>query len=89
MIGNIRENAVTHETELKKLQQLKSYGQIKIFSKIRAIFFCILTQNFNELEGPLRMIGFVLIYFVINGQYQIIVRTPDFDKNVKVVSENI
>ena len=42
--------------ELKKLQQLKSYGQIKIFNEIRAIFLCILTKNFNALEGPLKML---------------------------------
>ena len=49
--------------ELKKLQQLKSYGQIKIFTEIRAIFPCILIQNFNELEGPLWMLRFVSIFF--------------------------
>ena len=47
------------KTELKKLQQFKSYGQIKIYTEIRAIFLCILAQNLNELLGPLRMLGFV------------------------------
>ena len=42
------------KTELKELQQFKSYFGIKIFTKIGAIF-----QNFNELEGPLRRFGFV------------------------------
>ena len=47
------------KTELKKLQRFKSYGQIKIYTEIRAIFLCILAQNYHELEGPLRMLGFV------------------------------
>ena len=44
--------------ELKKLQRLKSYGQIKIYTEIRANFLCIMAQNFNKLEGPLRILGF-------------------------------
>ena len=51
------------KTELKKLQRLKSYGQIKIHTEIRAYFLCIMAQNFNELEGPLSMLGFVSIFF--------------------------
>ena len=51
------------KTELKKLQRFKSYGQIKIYTEIRAIFLCIMAQNFNELEGPLRMLRFVSIFF--------------------------
>ena len=51
------------KTELKKLQRFKSYGQIKIYTEIRAIFLCILARNFNELEGPLRMIRFVSNFF--------------------------
>ena len=43
--------------ELKNLYQFQSYGQIKIDTEIRAIFHCILAQIFNELEGPLRMLG--------------------------------
>ena len=44
------------KTELKKLQRLKSYRQIKIYTEIRANFLCILAQNFNKLEGPLRVL---------------------------------
>ena len=51
------------KTELKKMQWFKSYSRIKIFTVIRAIFLSILTQNFNELEGPLRMLGFVSNFF--------------------------
>ena len=47
------------KTELKKLQRLKSYGQIKIYTEIRANFLCISAQNSNEFEGPLRMLQFV------------------------------
>ena len=47
------------KTELKKLHRFKSYCQIKIYSEIRAIFLCILAQNFTELEGPFRMLVFV------------------------------
>ena len=45
------------KTELKKLQQFKSYGQIKIDTEIRAILLSILAQIFHVLEGPLRMLG--------------------------------
>ena len=51
------------KTELKKLQRFKSYGQIKIYTEIRAIFLCILARNFNELGGPLRMLRFVSNFF--------------------------
>ena len=51
------------KTELKKLQRFKSYGQKKIYTEIRAIFLCILARNFNELEGPLRMLRFVSNFF--------------------------
>ena len=56
--GKIRNN-VGHpmETELKKLQRFKSYDQIKIDTKIMAILLCILVHIFNELEGPLKMLG--------------------------------
>ena len=37
------------KTELKKLHRFKSYCQIKINTEIRAIFLCILAQNFNPL----------------------------------------
>ena len=50
---------ITHENGIEKLQRFKSYGQIKIFTEIRAKFLCNFPQNFNELEGPLRMLGFV------------------------------
>ena len=49
----------TIKTESKKLQRLKSYGQIKIYDEIMTYFPSILAQNFNELVGPLRMLGFV------------------------------
>ena len=45
------------KTELKKLTLFKTYGQIKIDTEIRGIFLCILAQIFNELEGPLRILG--------------------------------
>ena len=51
------------KTELKKLQRFKSYGQKKIYTEIRAIFLCILTQNFNQLEGPLKKLRFVSNFF--------------------------
>ena len=69
--GKIRNN-VGHpmETELKKLQRFKSYGQIKIFTEIRANFLCIFALSFNKLEGPLRMLGFVSIFLVAHLQLQ-------------------
>ena len=45
------------KTEWKNLPWFKSYGQFKIETEIRVIFLCILAQIFNELEGPLRMLG--------------------------------
>ena len=51
------------KTELKKLQRFKSYGQFKIFTEIKANFLCNFPQNFKELEGPLRMLGFVSTFF--------------------------
>ena len=56
--GKIRERA-DHESGINKLQQFKSYGQTKTYTKIRVIFLCILAQNFNKLERLLRMFGFV------------------------------
>ena len=50
---------INHENRIKKLQRIKSYGQIKIYDEIRTNFPSILAQNFNELVGPLRMLGFV------------------------------
>ena len=49
------------KTELKKLQWLKSYGQIKIYTENRINFLCCMAQYFNELEGPLRMLGFFFV----------------------------
>ena len=45
------------KTELKKLQRFNRYGQIKFNTEIMGIFLCILAQIFNELEGPLRILG--------------------------------
>ena len=53
------------KTELKKLQQFKSYGQIKIYDEIRTYFPSILAQNFNELVGHLRLLGFVSNFFLV------------------------
>ena len=43
------------KTELKKLQRLKSSGQIKVDTEIWAIF--------NELEGPIGMLGIDQTFF--------------------------
>ena len=53
---------ITHENIIEKLQRLKSYGRIKIYTEIRANFLFIMAQHFNELEGPLRMVGFVSFF---------------------------
>ena len=54
---------ITHENGIDKIARIKSYGQIKIFTEIRANFLCIFALSFNKLEGPLRMLGFVPIFF--------------------------
>ena len=39
------------KTELKKLQRLKSYSQIKIYTEIRANFLCIMALKFQQAWG--------------------------------------
>ena len=57
--------------KLKKLQRLKSYGQIKIYTEIRAYLLRILAQNFIELEGLLGVLRFVSIFFLVAHLYTI------------------
>ena len=54
---------ITHENGIEKTATVQKLWPKKIYTEIRAIFLCILAKNFNELEGPLRMLRFVSNFF--------------------------